>query len=189
MKTKQELRREVREKKKNMTVAEITEKSQSIFASLEQMDMWKQEAVIYAYVSYNQEVDTRNRLANWLQQGKQVAVPKVHGEEMSFYFVDSVEQLQEGYQHILEPVTEQCADGHPGLMLMPGLAFDRQFHRLGYGGGFYDRYLERYSDRISKKIALAYEFQTYEEIPFASYDAAVDMIITEQNCYDRKNEE
>lgn len=180
MKTKQELRQEIRRKKKSMTSTEIHEKSRKIFEQLEQLSVWKDTDCIFAYVSYNQEVETRARLGTWIKDGKRVALPKVVGEEMKFYFIDDIQQLERGYQGILEPNSTVCADGASGIMLMPGLAFDQNYHRLGYGGGFYDRYLNSHREAEFYKIALAYQFQVVEEVPTEAFDHPVDRIITEE---------
>lgn len=187
MRTKDEIRREIKEKKRQMSLEEISNKSEQIFVKLEQLSLWKEADVIFSYVSYNQEVATRIPMEKWLQNGKKLAVPKVVGEEMSFFFISSLNELKKGYQGILEPVTQECADGKSGIILLPGLAFDSQFHRLGYGGGFYDRYLNKYRNVKFINIALAYEYQIYEEIPSEPHDQLVDMIITEQSLYDRNN--
>lgn len=189
MRTKEEIRKEVREKKRQMSLKEIGSKSKRIFSRLEALPLWKEENVIFSYVSYNQEVATRIRMENWIQSGKKLAVPKVMGDQISFFLISSLDELVEGYQGIWEPVTRECADEKDGIILMPGLAFDNQFHRLGYGGGFYDRYLNEHQKAKFTRIALAYEYQVYEEIPSQPHDQWVDVIITEQRVYNRNNVE
>lgn len=189
MKTKQEIRREIKDKKKRMDLKEISRKSEKIFGQLEELNLWKETDVVFSYVSYNQEVTTKERMTEWLLSGKKLAVPKVVGEEISFFLISSFHDLVEGYQGILEPTTRECADGRDGVILMPGLAFDKHFHRLGYGGGFYDRYLNKFKNAKITNIALAYEYQVYEEIPSEPHDQFVDIIITEQSVYNRNNVE
>lgn len=183
MRNKQELRQAIRTQKRSMTQEEISEKSKKIFEKLEQLAVWKDTECIFAYVSYNQEVETRSRLEAWIKEGKRVALPKVIGEEMQFYFIEDMKQLESGYQGILEPKSSACANGASGIMLMPGLAFDQEYHRLGYGGGFYDRYLNRYHQSQLYKIALAYQFQIVEKVPTEAFDYLVDRIITEENIF------
>lgn len=183
MRNKQELRQAIRTQKRSMTQTEISEKSKMIFEKLEQLAVWKNTECIFAYVSYNQEVETRTRLETWIKEGKRVALPKVIGEELQFYFIEDMKQLESGYQGILEPNSNVCADGASGIMLMPGLAFDQEYHRLGYGGGFYDRYLNRYQQSELYKIALAYQFQIVEAVPTEAFDHLVDQIITEENIF------
>ena len=78
--------------------------------------------------------------------GKSVWFPRVEGSEMNFYLAEQKEDLQPGAYGILEPTGEYKADGYDGLLIMPGVAFDEECHRIGYGGGFYDKYLEKHSD-------------------------------------------
>lgn len=188
MRTKEEIRKEVRTKKRQMHLEEINSKSERIFKRLESLPVWKENQVIFSYVSYNQEVDTRTRMESWLQMEKKLAVPKVVGEEISFFLISSMEQLKTGYGGILEPITKMCVDGEHGILLMPGLAFDNGFHRMGYGGGFYDRYVKKQEGARLTKIALAYEYQIYEEIANESHDQLVDIIITEQSVHIRNIE-
>lgn len=188
MRKKEEIRKEVKEQKRQMSLEEISSKSEQIFTRLEKLPLWKAEDVIFSYVSYNQEVATRIRMEKWIRSGKKLAVPKVMGEQISFFLISSLDELVEGYQGILEPVTGECADGRDGIILMPGLAFDNQFHRLGYGGGFYDRYLNTHKNARLTNIALAYEYQVYEDIPYEPHDQLVDIIITEQSVHVRNHE-
>lgn len=177
---------EVRKKKRKMTKEEICNLSKVIFEKLEQTPAFLEADTIYTYVSYNQEVDTKTWMEHLFQIGKKVAVPKVQGEEMNFYYISDTKQLAKGYQGILEPVTTECADGKSGLFLLPGLAFDRSLHRCGYGGGFYDRYLKKHADVSLKKVAVAYDFQIYEKIPVEEHDEKIDLLISEKEVLGRK---
>mgnify|MGYP002530928218 CR=1 FL=1 len=108
-------------------------------------------------------MDTRELIRGLLAEQKQgrrihVAVPRVAGREMDFYEIHDMTDLQPGYQGILEPA-EYCpkVEATEGMMLLPGLAFDREGHRVGYGGGYYDRYLTAYPDCI--RAGIAYRMQ------------------------------
>lgn len=175
---KAEIRNRIRQRKREMTKEEIENKSKAIYKQLQLQEAYLSAHMIYCYMSYNQEVDTRKLIEEALQQGKRVALPKVVKDKMKFYEITSLDDVASGYQGILEPVTNQLADGVPGIMLLPGLAFDRKMNRVGYGGGFYDNYLKQYGTCIDKKIALAYEFQVVSEILTEPFDEKVDMIIT-----------
>lgn len=99
---------------------------------------------------------------------------------MIFYQISQPEDLEPGYFGIREPKTSlPVADGEDGLMIMPGVAFDNQRHRVGYGGGFYDRYLSRHTSHFT--AALAFEFQMMEEVPTEPTDLLPDVVITENN--------
>lgn len=181
------------------------EKSNDILQTLYGMDKYKEAAVILAYVNYQSEVITTPLLDKALKDNKQVFAPRVSGEEMEFYKISGIEDLAEGYKGINEPICgagfmeeiesykalEEKASGETAcvLMLMPGVVFDKEGHRIGYGKGFYDRYLKRLSKTGINvyKIALCYECQMLNEIPYENHDISVDMVITENGIYEKGN--
>ncbi len=136
---------------------------------------------IYCYVDYRNEVGTAKIIGQAWELGKKVAVPKVTGDVMEFYYIQSFEELKSGYANIMEPVTEEIALGENVLVIMPGAVFDISKNRIGYGGGFYDKYLEKYSNY--RRMAIAFELQMVESIPTDSYDICPEVIITEENIY------
>ena len=91
---------------------------------------------IYCYANYNGETGTLAIMEEAWKLGKSVWFPRVEGSEMNFYLVEQKEDLQPGAYGILEPTGEYKADGYDGLLIMPGVAFDEECHRIGYGGGF-----------------------------------------------------
>ncbi|MBQ3028111.1 MAG: 5-formyltetrahydrofolate cyclo-ligase [Lachnospiraceae bacterium] len=144
------------------------------------------------YVSYRSEADTRQLMKEAQEAGRNVAVPKVVGTDMVFYRITEFSQLIEGYKGILEPdiekaelligVTDEQMSKNDlakhTLLFVPGCAFDEKGGRMGYGGGFYDRFMEKYPDVL--KVALAYEEQLMEEVPREAHDKPVDVIVTEK---------
>ena len=111
-----------------------------------------------------------------LAEGKRVAVPKVYGEEMRFIWMTDLSQVDKGYSGIPEPVADgPVADDPHALVLMPGLAFDPQGHRIGYGGGFYDRFLAQEPEHPT--VALCYEFQMLEKLETEDFDIPVDLVL------------
>ncbi|MBQ8547618.1 MAG: 5-formyltetrahydrofolate cyclo-ligase [Lachnospiraceae bacterium] len=159
-------------------------------------DVYQNAELLLFYVSYRSEADMLQLLKEALEAGRDVAVPKVVGTEMVFYRITEFSQLIEGYKGILEPDTERCEavtemnsadDGRmqsvtkPALpehtiLFVPGCAFDKLGGRMGYGGGFYDRFMEKYPDVL--RVALAYEEQLVEEVPQEAHDKTVDVITT-----------
>lgn len=131
---------------------------------------------VLGFVSYGSEIDTTGILQEALLKKKKVFVPKVIGENMIFYRIQSLEELVEGYKGIREPVgdTEEfiyiSADADKVLMLMPGAVFDLQKNRIGYGKGFYDRYLADKEKLCLRTIAVGYQCQLVEEIPSQEWD-------------------
>ena len=164
-----------------------------IYRRLTGLEYYRQAKVILSYVSYKSEVNTRRILKKALADKKTVAVPKVLDKNgiMEFYEIYSLQELTAGYQGIEEPdITkkepidiEKLCDNI--LMLIPGAAFDRQCNRIGYGGGFYDRYLNRYDSRHMKTMALCYEIQLVDEIPAEPLDVQPDIILTEEHIFKR----
>jgi 5-formyltetrahydrofolate cyclo-ligase len=114
-----------------------------------------------------------------LEAGKRVAVPKVIGQEMEFIYLSSLKELSIGYQGIEEPAGTLVAAEKKVLMIMPGLAFDKAGNRVGYGGGFYDRYLNKNQDKDFVKLALAFDFQIVDSLTAEACDEPVDAILSE----------
>ncbi len=173
---KQALRREIREKKRAMTQEQIREASRRLGELLAASDLYKNAKTIYGYLPYNQEVRTTPMLERAIREGKRVAVPKVYGSEMRFIYLDDLSQTERGYAGIPEPVADApVAEDLTALVLMPGLAFDPQGHRIGYGGGFYDRFLAREPDHPT--LALCYGFQMVEHLQTEEFDIPVDCVL------------
>lgn len=179
---KKTVRKLVRDQKRQLTKAQINERTEIILKNLYKMEFYKNAERIYLYVNYNQEVNTSILIDEGIKEGKEIFVPRVDGEEMEFYRIFSREELESGAYGILEPKKGCMSDeGHSGLMILPGLAFDKKHHRIGYGGGFYDRYLEKYPDFY--KAALCYDFQVFEEIMTEELDIPVDIVISESGWF------
>lgn len=151
-----------------------------IFNHIIQLKEYEVASQIYTYVDFNHEVNTKKIILHALAQGKQLAVPKVEGSTMEFYLIKGLHQLKPGAYGILEPVTNTKATSS-GFMIIPGLAFDKKKHRLGYGGGFYDKYLKEHTGLY--KAGLSYECQLLEEIIYETHDVSLDCIITEKGIY------
>lgn len=173
---KTELRRLIRDKKRAMTQEQILSASQRLQALFVATKEYAEAKTIYGYMPYNQEVRTVPILEQALADGKRVAVPKVYGDEMRFLYVTDLTQMEKSDFGIPEPVADgPVADDPTALVLMPGLAFDKEGHRIGYGGGFYDKFLEEEPDHPT--VALCYEFQVLPEIPVDAHDIPVDRVL------------
>lgn len=135
---------------------------------------------ILSYSPIGSEVDASvlNRMV--LEDGKRLFLPKTYKSEsrMEFYEVTDFDELSFGYQNILEPKEGIPYAGEENvLMILPGLAFDRRKYRMGYGGGFYDRYIERYPKAF--KVMAAFSAQEQKELVVESHDIKMDLIVTE----------
>ena len=173
---KKALRHQIREKKRAMTPEQIQEASNRLAELFADCDAYKNAKTVYGYLPYNQEVRTVPILQRALQDGKRVAVPKVYGEEMRFIYITDLAAVEKGYAGIPEPVADEPVAHDPtALVLMPGLAFDHQGHRIGYGGGFYDRFLAREPGHPT--VALCYDFQVLPRLETEEFDIPVDCVL------------
>lgn len=173
---KQELRRWIRNKKVAMTDEEIQSKSHKLTELFLSTDLYAQASTLYGYLSYNQEVRTEGIMKQALMDGKRVAVPKIFDDEMRFIYITNLDEIETGYKGIPEPIADTpVADDKCALVLMPGIAFDEKGGRIGYGGGFYDRFLSL--EREHKTVALCFDFQMVEELPMEEFDIPVDAVI------------
>ena len=173
---KQELRRTIRDRKRAMTEEEIVERSNALAEKFYNSPAYQAASTIYGYLPYNQEVRTVPMLQRALDEGKRVAVPKVYGEEMRFIYLEDLTQVSKGYAGIPEPIADApVAEDKQALVLMPGLAFDPQGHRIGYGGGFYDRFLAQ--EPHHPTLALCYEFQMQAHLDTEEFDIPVDTVL------------
>lgn len=173
---KASIRRQIREKKRAMTQEEILLRSEKLGQLLAQSQVYQSAKTIYGYLPYNQEVRTVPMLERALQEGKRVAVPKVYGDTMRFIYLEDMSCVETGYAGIPEPVADApVAEDKTALVLMPGLAFTKEGDRMGYGGGFYDRFLAEEPNHPT--VALCYEFQILESLPTEEYDIPVDCVL------------
>ena len=173
---KAELRRSIRARKRAMTEEEIEARSARLGQLFAQSEAYKAAKAIYGYLPYNQEVRTVPMLEQALRDGKKVAVPKVYGEEMKFLYLDDLTKVAKGYAGIPEPIADEpVADDKTALVLMPGLAFDPEGHRIGYGGGYYDKFLA--AEPNHPTLALCYEFQMLPKLDTEEHDIPVDTVL------------
>lgn len=132
---------------------------------------------VYGYASLPTEAGTWEILKAVLDSGKRLALPRVEGTDMKFYYVSTLDDLSEGVFHIKEP-NGFCppAGDQKALVLVPGTAFTRDGKRLGKGGGYYDRFLS--DEPEHRTIGLAYGFQVVEELFEESHDRRVLEVLT-----------
>lgn len=189
---KTELRKLIKEKRKTFSKKELDKLSLKIADNLLSLKEMAYAKNVLIYVSTKGEVDTLGLIEELFKLGKIVYVPKVIDIKtglMRFYKISSLEDLEPGCMNILEPkesleILEESLIDDSFVIVMPGLAFDKKGHRLGYGGGFYDRFNARvYSGLL--KLALSFDFQLVDELIANEFDIDVDKVITENeiiNC-------
>ena len=159
----------------------------AIHKVLASFDIFAEAPLVLAYVSFGAEVDTRALVARLLREGRRVAVPRCNEAEhtMDFCEITCLDELSRGAHGILEPapaapalVTEELAGS---VCLVPGLVFDADGYRVGYGGGYYDRFLAFYP---GDKIALARTTQVSSNpLPHDAHDVPVDFLVTETSVW------
>ena len=173
---KQELRKQIREMKRAMSMEEIEMRSAKLGELFVNSEVYRQAKTIYGYLPYNQEVRTVPMLEQALKDGKRVAVPKCYGDIMRFIYMEDLSKVEKGYAGIPEPVADEpVADDKTALVLMPGMAFDPQGHRIGYGGGFYDKFLAEEPEHPT--LALCYAFQVLPHLETEEFDIPVDTVL------------
>ncbi len=183
---KKEYRSEMKKKRKALLEAERSKKNEAIKTKIYELlsqEKYRDVIWIYPFVSYGTEVDTISLIKELLASDRyKVAVPKVEGDEMKFYHITSMKELTPGCMGILEPDSsdEKRVVADNGLMIMPGLVFDRNRGRIGYGGGYYDKYLALHKNEKLHTIAVAYDFQIIEEsLDCDEYDIRPEIIVTD----------
>lgn len=178
METKADIRRQMLALRKQMSLEEQRNKSRVIQKKVLACLEFQKAEWIFLYMDCKGEVQTKELLMQCLKQEKHVALPRVCSDEMDFYEVKSIKDVEPGYFGILEPTGKKKIEKPHGFMLVPGVAFSKDGVRLGYGKGFYDRYLKRFPDLYT--CAAAYAFQVADSLPFEEHDIKLKEIITER---------
>lgn len=179
-KTKAQFRKEAIQRREALTEAERKRGSLLMTEAVLGHQWFYRAQNVLLFVSYGSEIDTTELLQEALRMRKKVYVPKVCGEDMEFYRIDDMDGLAEGYKGILEPINinpdrryieeERMANGETVLMIMPGACFDKTRNRIGYGKGFYDKYLSDKPDLLTYTIAVGFLCQEFEELPTTEND-------------------
>lgn len=184
--TKEILRKQIYYTRNQLHSKEWQNRSTTIHNHLLQSSIWQKAAHVALYSSFQAEVDTQQLIQVGLEQQKSIYLPKSNAQnkEMRFYQIDGLHQLQPGSFGILEPQSSNASPLDPAqleLLICPGLVFDFLGNRIGYGGGFYDRFLEQHRGYSFTTCALAFHFQVMQEkLEPEPYDIAMDWIVTEQ---------
>ena len=144
-------------------------------------NIYKNSKVVFIYVGMENEINTKNIIEKVLKDNKEVIVPKVEikNKIMKAIKINSIDELKPcGYYGILEPLdfSKEIDINKVDLVIVPGLAFDKYGGRLGYGGGYYDKFLQKIN--YIYKLALAYDFQIIDFVPMEKHDIKVDLLIT-----------
>ena len=183
---KKELRQYMREKRNALTISEQNLYSNQIADTILNSPIYQNTNHICVYQAFRNEVSCDRITEQALSDEKQVFVPVIDNDSktMEFYQITYETIWIDGAYGIKEPIIDSQTKilTNKALILMPGLVFDHQKHRLGYGGGYYDKYLSLHKEH--SKVALCYDFQIVEEsLPYEEHDILPDYIVTEKKMF------
>ncbi len=179
---KKDMRSKYKELRMQMPPEIKAKSDNAIFKKLTALKCYENASIILTYVSTEIEVDTINFIKYSLAIGKQIAVPicKVDSTTLDFYIIKSLDDLEPGTFSVLEPRIGQCKklkDFANSICIVPALVFDMQGYRLGYGKGYYDRFLSSYK---GKRVGLCYCSCTVNELAHGYYDKPVNILVTDK---------
>ena len=212
MKTKNEIRKEILNIRNNLNAEIAEQKSRIIIDKIKYTEEYKNSKSIMVYMDFKNEVSTKAFITEALAEGKKVIIPYTNTEKIQIIPVEinSLDDLVLCKFGYLEPKKEALNNPYDiekiELIIVPGVAFDKRKNRIGFGKGYYDKFLrnrnayEKNSTEnlnakeineaalvketiLAKAFALAYEFQVFEEIPAEEHDIKMDKIFTEENIY------
>lgn len=184
------LRKEMKEKRRTLDVKKRKELSKQVIAKLIASNDYKNSKNIFVFVSFGTELFTHDFIKNSISSGKNIYIPFIDEEKNIMYAskLNSFDDLELGYYNILAQPVEKINIVDPKLLdlvLVPGLIFGENFYRIGYGGGYYDKFLSQESV-TAKKIGICFDFQLVEHVDFEPHDVSLDEIITDVRTIERK---
>jgi len=180
---KNSLRTQIKLIRKNLSKAEIEEKSNKICDLLFSSELLKDTKTVMVYLSAFNEVRTDKIITKLLADDKKILAPVTDKSAVSItpYCITDISQLQKGAYGIFEPPqTDKAEISDIDAVIVPGIAFDKKGNRMGFGAGYYDRFL---ADFGGTKIGICYNFQLLDEICTDAHDIPMDYIISEENIY------
>ncbi|OOE09891.1 5-formyltetrahydrofolate cyclo-ligase [Fictibacillus arsenicus] len=183
--TKSEWRKKIKSELLSMEGNDRKVLNEKIAAQLFKTELWQNSNYIGITVSRKFELDTTTVIKKAWEEGKKVCVPKCYSanKKMEFRELSSFDELENVYMDLYEPVidrTKVIPKENIDLLIVPGLVFDKKGYRIGYGGGYYDRFLQNYQ---GSTLSICYSFQTAEQLPFEVFDVPVEQVITEEGRY------
>ncbi|HET7658702.1 MAG TPA: 5-formyltetrahydrofolate cyclo-ligase [Bacillales bacterium] len=179
---KKKMRQQMINQIRKLNPEERLHKSHVAFEKLTALPEWQEAKTIGLTMSTLVEIDTEPLIRIAWEEGKRVAVPKADpkAKTMDFREIRSLGEVEEAFAGIREPILDLTTPVRPSeidLLVVPGLVFNEKGYRIGFGGGFYDRFLVNFH---GKTVSLAFDFQVTYEIPTESFDRTVEMIVTNE---------
>ena len=172
---KEQLRGLDSQRRRVMSEQEVKSDSRKIVEQIERMQCWKDARTVMLYYPIHNEVDLRHLVHEYADEKTFLLPATVGGHQIEVRVYEKNRPLKKGRFGIPEPDTEVWK-GDIDLILVPGVAFDRNLYRLGRGGGYYDRFLKHYSKSL--KIGVCYEFQLHKDLPTQIFDIRMDRVVT-----------
>jgi len=183
------LRKQILERRNAFPLSEIAEFSQKVCERITELPQFKNCSAIFAYQSFGSEVDTQFLLERAWNSGKKVCIPKVAEKgKMDFFAIEKNHRLKPNIYGILEPPkdSELAIPDEKTMFVVPGVAFDRNGFRIGYGAGFYDIYLTKFENSVNPtaKIGICFDFCMVDNAFPDSHDVPMSAIVTENNVFE-----
>ncbi len=179
---KKKLRKDILAIRNNIDTELISDYSYAIINQIKALPVYLNAKDVCIYMPIRNEVNLTYMIDDMRDSGKCVWLPKVIDDNMDFYLYDVKTSLVEGAFHILEPDSDVTVDADDNtLIIMPGAVFTTNHDRIGYGGGYYDRYLSIHP--TCHKIAVCYDFQVVDNIPCEEHDIKPELIVTEKRYF------
>ncbi len=178
---KARIRDEYKEKRKSISIETRQQRDEEINRRFISLSSYRYADIILLYSPLKYEIDTSYIARDALVKGKKIAYPRcIDGNEMVYHFVESLSDFEEGSYHIREPRRDlpvyNIGTGN-SMCVLPALVYDKKGYRLGYGKGYYDRFLSKFK---GVKAGLIYSDFVIDEIPKGRFDLKSDMIVTEK---------
>lgn len=177
--TKQDLRRFIRAQKKEHAAAQLAAMSEEITNRVFASAWWQETSTLLLYYPLSDEVDVRQLIREAFEEGKRVLLPVVKGDELELHLYEGESSLRKGAFGIMEPQGTLFAPEYYDeidLAIIPGVAFDKEGHRLGRGKGYYDRLLPKL--KTTKLVGVCWPFQLLDKVPAEPHDIPVEEVIS-----------
>lgn len=188
MESKVQLRKEIKKIRDCIPGEERKEYSRQIVQSILKQSWYENTDKILVYSAIQSEVDLSEFIVRAWESGKQLYFPKVFQDEMEFFCIRDIHQLRSGAFHVMEPdVEHQTLESYVSTeacvpVLVPGVVFSRKGERIGYGKGYYDRFLSRHHELMP--IGICFERQLVNSIAVEDTDIIMQQIVTELSVYE-----
>lgn len=183
---KRDIRKRIQNKRNSLPIWDRKKRSKIIAEKFFGTAYYNNSNNILIFYPFRSEIDVTIIIRQALENKKNIILPRIHDQELKLFYVDNLKkQLERGAYGIMEPIIGLCRPAKISdidLVVVPGISFDKNLNRLGYGGGYYDKLLLHIPEGV-KKIALCFDIQVVDSIPVSEHDIKVDILITDTKIY------